>query len=152
MLEDGVDRVKQITEQHRTFDCSEHDRSKLRTLIESKGWRLNQYINEFIKEYCGVTSIRLDKFPTIYFMEEHLYEYHDFSLAWQEAHGEHLIPIGSYDLTRLYVADNGKIYGDIRDVDVVQLFGNTISEGMSNLFNNRYLQDIEFEFDEPQFE
>lgn len=149
--EQAVQLLK-ILEQHREGSWSQKDVEAFEAFVEEKGWIITDGFKGFLRDFGGIEVIRQSRSNDIHLLSRHLYEYRDFSQVWQETQGEYLTPVGYSDLTRYYVSEQGKIYGDIRDVDIVEVYGDDMYECMNNIINNRYLDSIEFYFDESRFD
>jgi hypothetical protein len=148
--------IKKVVDKNREFQPSPEEIAQFEALVTGAGWELHDEFRRFVGMFYGVERIDLGRASALQILSPALYLEPDssidrnLSLSWLKVHGEYLIPVGDIDMTLILVSEAGKLYGDTSILEIVELYGNSIEEGIYNIMKGKSISAIEF--DESRFD
>lgn len=144
--------IKCLVKQHRMHHASEEGRWAFIEFVSRQGWKVHEHFEAFVELFYGASEIKVKGIDTVILLWPGLYEYTSTSRVWKDTYGEDILPVGSSGLTRLYLSESGGLYGDIRDVSVIQFYGSDFYDGMFNFLTGRHISSLLFEYDEETYD
>ena len=141
-----------LVNEHRIFFPNEQNLSTFKNDRLAEGWILDNSLDVVLNNLLGIEEFKLYKHTCIRFFTPDIYDTRATSVFWYEKTGEIIIPFAAIDPVRYYISSSNKVYGDIREVDILEHYGAFDKDGLYNMIFGKILKSEELIFDEDYYD
>ncbi|WP_156373063.1 hypothetical protein [Deinococcus sp. Leaf326] len=141
-----------IVNENRIFFPDEQVISIFKNDRLAEGWSLDNSVDILLSNLLGIGEFKLPRRTWIRFFTPDLYDTRATAVFWYEQTGENIFPFAAEDPNRYYISSNGKVYGDIRDVNILEHYGTFDQDGLYNIIFGKILKTEELSFDDDHYD